>query len=322
MSRTTVLLSGVAAAVVMCALLLGGWLLMAAGANGQAQCSGSGLSSEQVPADLATLFAVASSRYSLGVDGAAILAGLTKIESDFGRNLGPSSAGAVGWTQFMPSTWQRFGVDADGDGRRNPASAPDAIFSTARYLHHLGAPRDWRGALFGYNHSQAYVDAVLAQAAQLASAGVAEVDCSVAVGTAPVGPVRRVYGGGRIIPIPGAPGESIDERIASDVEFLMRRYHVSVTAGYAPTGHAAGGEHPIGLAVDLVPGPGGSWEDVDALARWAEPRQNQPRPPFRWVGYNGDAGHGRGNHLHLSWAHGPAPSRRPPAPWVDVFVAP
>jgi hypothetical protein len=42
---------------------------------------------------------------------------------------------------------------------------------------------------------------------------------------------------------------------------------------------------------------------VDKLARWAEPRQNRPRPPFRWVGYNGDADHGRGDHLHLSWDH-------------------
>jgi hypothetical protein len=52
-----------------------------------------------------------------------------------------------------------------------------------------------------------------------------------------------------------------------------------------------------------VPGPGGSWKDVDRLAKWAEPRQNHPRAPFRWVGYNGDRNHGRGNHLHLSWSH-------------------
>jgi hypothetical protein len=131
---------------------------------------------------------------------------------------------------------------------------------------------------------------------------------------------RRVVGGGRLVPITGAPGQLVDERIAPDVEYLMSRYRVIVTAGYAPTGHAADGEHPLGLAVDLQPGAGGTWDDVDRLARWAEPVQNHPRPPFRWVGYNGDANHGRGNHLHLSWMHGPAPLRRPPAPWVEVFV--
>ena len=46
-----------------------------------------------------------------------------------------------------------------------------------------------------------------------------------------------------------------------------------------------------------------SWAPITRLAHWAEPVQNQPRPPFRWVGYDGDAGHGCGNHLHLSWEH-------------------
>lgn len=109
--------------------------------------------------------------------------------------------------------------------------------------------------------------------------------------------------GGRIVPIPGMPGESIDRRILGDVLEIIKKYKALVTDGYAPTGHAAGGEHPLGLAVDLVPGPGGSWDMIDKLARWAEPKQNQPRAPFRWVGYTGDANHGRGNHLHLSWQH-------------------
>lgn len=91
---------------------------------------------------------------------------------------------------------------------------------------------------------------------------------------------------------------------------------MAVSAGYATSGHEPDGEHPLGLAVDLVPGPGGGWEDVDEVARWAEPRQNRPRPPFRWVGYDGDANHGRGHHLHLSWSHGQALGQRPPADWV------
>ena len=54
------------------------------------------------------------------------------------------------------------------------------------------------------------------------------------------------------------------------------------------------------------------------LARWAEPRQNRPRAPFRWVGYNGDANHGCGHHLHLSWSHAEV-ARYRIAPWVEVF---
>ena len=324
MSRPiTWLIAAATGFVLACVLVLGGWLIMAAGASDPGSCALAGFAPGVVPPDLGSLFTAAARRYRLGKRGPVILAGLTDVESGLGNNLGPSSAGAVGWTQFMPSTWRRFGVDANGDGRRDPNSAPDAIFAAARYLRHLGAPGDWRRALFGYNHSLDYVNAVLARADALSS-GSNEIPhvvaCASALALGPVDGTRRIVGGGRLVQIPGAPGELIDERIAPDVAYLIRRYHVTVTAGYAPTGHAADGEHPLGLAVDLQPGPQGSWDDVDALARWAEPVQNHPRPPFRWVGYNGDADHGRGNHLHLSWSHGPAPSRRPPAPGVEVFA--
>ena len=87
---------------------------------------------------------------------------------------------------------------------------------------------------------------------------------------------------------------------------VEQRYKIFVTDGLSQDPvHAANGEHPIGLAADIVPNTaaGGTWNDIDRLAHFAEPVQNQPRSPFRWVGYNGDSGHGRGNHLHLSWNH-------------------
>jgi hypothetical protein len=115
---------------------------------------------------------------------------------------------------------------------------------------------------------------------------------------------------------------TIDERVVPDLLALRARYRFRVTAGYAPTGHAADGEHPLALAVDLVPGPGATWDDIDALAHWAEPVQNQPRSPFRWVGYDGDANHGRGNHLHLSWNHAAASSGARPVEWVEVLTGP
>ena len=91
---------------------------------------------------------------------------------------------------------------------------------------------------------------------------------------------------------------------------MIRRYRIRIGDGYSLGGNTRPqGEHPLGLAVDIYPGPGGSWTQVSRLARWAEPRQNRPRPPFRWVGYSGDCNHGRGNHLHLSWQHSPRPLR-------------
>lgn len=108
-----------------------------------------------------------------------------------------------------------------------------------------------------------------------------------------------------IVDIPGQPGKKIDARILPDLQWIIEKYKVKVNDGYAPTGHTPGGEHPHGLAVDLVPdtAKGGTWDDVDALAHAAEPTQNAPKKPFRWVGYTGDHGHGRNDHLHLSWDH-------------------
>ena len=148
------------------------------------------------------------------------------------------------------------------------------------------------------------------------------------------GRLRPITGGGRFVPIPGQSWARVDRRILPDVLYLIRRYHVQVGDGYATIGHERHGEHPLGLAVDLYPGPGGSWREVARLAKWAEPRQNHPRPPFRWVGWNGDANHGdprhcrisRGcpPHLHLSWDHSPGRPRHPVRTvWVfDVRAAP
>ena len=93
---------------------------------------------------------------------ASVLAAITEIESGHGCNMGPSSAGAIGWTQFMPATWKMWGMDADGDGKASPYNSVDAIFSTARYLRSSGAPRNYRKALYAYNHAGWYVNKVLA----------------------------------------------------------------------------------------------------------------------------------------------------------------
>src|SRR5205085_1075424 len=105
-----------------------------------------------------------------------VLAAINKVESDFGRNMGPSSAGAIGWMQFMPSTWLRWGVDADGDGVADPWRAADAIYAAARYLAASGGQTDISRAVYSYNHAQWYVDEVLATARLYESGGAVTVD--------------------------------------------------------------------------------------------------------------------------------------------------
>src|SRR6478609_12218588 len=103
-----------------------------------------------------------------------VLAAINKVETNFGQNLGPSSARAVGWMQFMPSTWARWGIDANGDGVADPNNPTDAIFSAARYLAGCGGQFDIVRAVYCYNHSQSYVSEVLGLAALYGGGGGAE----------------------------------------------------------------------------------------------------------------------------------------------------
>ena len=93
-----------------------------------------------------------------------ILAAVGKVESDHGENMGPSTAGALGPMQFLPSTWEGSGVDGNGDGKANIMDPRDAIPAAAGYLKIGGAPDDWYAALFSYNHADWYVMEVLAVA--------------------------------------------------------------------------------------------------------------------------------------------------------------
>ncbi|MGI8801735.1 MAG: lytic murein transglycosylase [Solirubrobacteraceae bacterium] len=93
-----------------------------------------------------------------------VLAAINDIETDYGRNLSVSSAGALGWMQFLPDTWKQYGVDANGDGVKDPYNPVDAIFGAARYLHAAGASQNLRQAIFAYNNAGWYVDSVLLRA--------------------------------------------------------------------------------------------------------------------------------------------------------------
>jgi murein DD-endopeptidase MepM/ murein hydrolase activator NlpD len=103
-----------------------------------------------------------------------VLAAINKIESNFGGNMGPSSAGAIGWMQFMPSTWLRWGVDADGNGIADPWNAADAIFAAGRYLAAAGGQTDISRGVFAYNHADWYVREVLDLAKVYGGGGLTE----------------------------------------------------------------------------------------------------------------------------------------------------
>jgi hypothetical protein len=119
----------------------------------------------RVPPFLLSIYQAAGIEYGIRWE---VLAAINEIETDYGRNLNVSSAGAVGWMQFMPATWRTYGTDANEDGRKDPYNPVDAIFSAARYLAAAGYAQDVRGAIFAYNHADWYVDSVLLRARLIA----------------------------------------------------------------------------------------------------------------------------------------------------------
>jgi membrane-bound lytic murein transglycosylase B len=87
-----------------------------------------------------------------------VLAAVNFVETAFGKVRSASTAGAQGPMQFLPATWRAYGLGGDVQAPR------DAILGAANYLRASGAPRALRRALYAYNHSELYVDAVLAYA--------------------------------------------------------------------------------------------------------------------------------------------------------------
>jgi murein DD-endopeptidase MepM/ murein hydrolase activator NlpD len=115
----------------------------------------------QIPPFLLPIYQAAGIQYDVPWQ---VLAGINEIETDYGRNLSVSTAGAVGWMQFMPSTWAKYGVDATGSGYADPYNPVDAIFAAARYLSAAGASHNLWNAIYAYNHAAWYVQSVLLRA--------------------------------------------------------------------------------------------------------------------------------------------------------------
>jgi len=189
------------------------------------------IDSFQIPPFLLPIYQAAGTEYDVPWQ---VLAAINEIETDYGRNLSVSSAGAVGWMQFLPSTWKQWGVDANGDGIADPYNPVDAIFTAARYLQAAGAAKDLPRAIFAYNHAGWYVQSVLLRAKLIGGVPSALIGAlsGLVEGRFPVAAkatyaddsverlaTRRVHGGNAAIPIDSgsATATSIFARAGSPV---------------------------------------------------------------------------------------------------------
>jgi hypothetical protein len=119
------------------------------------------IDSFSIPPFLLPIYQAAGAAYGIPWQ---VLAAINEVETDYGRDLSVSSAGAEGWMQFLPGTWGQYGVDVNRSGFQDPYNPADAIFAAARYLKAADGDTDIRAAVFSYNHSQSYVNSVLLRA--------------------------------------------------------------------------------------------------------------------------------------------------------------
>ncbi len=116
------------------------------------------IDSFEIPPFLLPIYQACGTEYGIPWE---VLAAINKIETGFGTNLNVSSAGAVGWMQFLPSSWETYGLDANGDGRKDPYNPVDAICAAAHYLKVAGGQHDLYDAILAYNHADWYAQEVL-----------------------------------------------------------------------------------------------------------------------------------------------------------------
>ena len=309
-----------------------------------------------VPRQYVSTYQGAAERFALGARGPAILAAIHKVETDFGRSplpgasSGENFAGAGGPMQFLGPTWAAYGIDGDGDGRRDRYDPEDAIFGAANYLSASGAPRDWYRAIFAYNHADWYVRDVLGWAERFGDIGsAAEASCAAATVAADLGRAVRLYEPREFRNLPrnlmaaGYAPQPIDARLYDNAVWVLRTYELRVTAA-RESGHATHGD---GTALDMVPAG-----DIDSQAVWdrsagrlasdigwrrpCAASGSKPVcplvPAIQFVGYDGYPSHGSPRtcgggcpaHIHVSWASssfGSGPLSPPPR-WVMAFPSP
>jgi len=272
----------------------------------------------EVPQRLMPFYLEAAARHHLGPQGWTFLAAINKIETSFGTNLSTSSAGAVGWMQFMPSTWSTYGVDLNGDGVADPFDPREAINAAASYLRASGAPADWHRAVLAYNHSESYVATVTADAhryagtgtatAPVADVGATACSCPSTPPIAGAGAPPDAHGGPGFTPAPGTDFAFGDEpEIARRADALGKALNIALTgiSGHRSAAHnrAVGGSgtshHLTGQAADI--------DGIETVPETVLNRFGLHRPiNGTWVSPTDGQVHDERNHIEL--AHG-SPNR-------------
>jgi hypothetical protein len=275
--------AGLIAAVV--GLLLA-FALVAGGTSDCAESEAVGALGSEVPKRLVPIYEKAAAKYDLGVRGPSILASINWHETSFGTNLGDSSAGAEGWMQFLPSSWEAFGVDGDEDGDRDPNDPWDAIFAAANLLRHEGAPGEWWGAIWHYNHADWYVEEVLGDSKKFASPGGAV--------------VAAAAGGCEATAL--APNEVVAKMIAeaNRLSAIRPRTEYIYGGSHGESTTPANGPFDCSSAVShllQVAGFDNPTMDTIALLSWAEPG------PGKWVSIY-DKPYGADAHTFIEFTPG------------------
>jgi hypothetical protein len=248
------------------AILVGALLGLAVMLGGSSGCAGGeavGGLGAQVPRRLVPLYIGAAERYHLGARGPSVLAAINFVETSFGTDVATSSAGAEGWMAFLPSTFEEWGVDGNGDGVKDIFDPADAIYSAANYLHDSGAPGDWSKAVFAYNHADWYVEKVLRYARRFSDG-------------------KEVQSGSACAAAAVAPNEAVARMVAEAERLSILRPHTEYVWGgsHGETPTPADGPFDCSSAVSHLLQVGGFENptmDTIALMSWGEPG------PGRWV---------------------------------------
>jgi hypothetical protein len=209
-----------------------------------AEASDQALGFYRIPLFLLPIYKAAAVQYGVPWQ---ILAAINEIETDYGSDLSVSTAGAVGWMQFMPSTWLQYGVDALNAGYADPYNPVDAIFAAARYLRAAGAATNLRAAILAYNHSEEYVESVLLRAKLISTypKGVIATLTGLIDGRLPVTGKRVAWN-----PLPAAPSVSSATANATQVPSQPSS---TAAAGSALTGASTSGASTPGSSAALSP---------------------------------------------------------------------
>ena len=235
----------------------------------------------------------------------AVLAAIGKVETDHGRNVATSSAGAQGPMQFMPATWSAYGADGDGDGATDVNNSADAVFGSVRYLCANGAgdPTRLRDAIWAYNHADWYVDKVMDLAARYAGPSGPSVVISPTGGPLSLATVRGITVAAHVAPyleqllaaaeadrvvLSGSGWRSTQDQIAlRSANGCPDVYTAPASSCQVPTAIPGTSMHEVGEAVDFIQGgstlsrssPGFSWLTANA-ARFGF--YNLPSEAWHW----------------------------------------